>query len=102
MKKILFLITLTLFSITASAQYRHFGPRYYGPYYGGGGGWVAPVIIGGVIGYELSKANSQNTVIVQQPSVIVEQQPVNMECSMWKEVQSSDGKIYRERTCYQK
>ena len=99
MKKILVLITLMLMSVTAFAQYRHYSPRYYGPYYGGGG-WVAPVIIGGVIGYELSKANNNNTEVIQQPSVVVEQ--TTMECSPWKEIQTPEGKIYKERTCYQK
>lgn len=99
MKKFLVLITLLFVSVAASAQYRHWGHRYYGPYYGGGGGWVAPVLIGGVIGYELSKQNN-NTVIVQQPSVMVE--PTTMECGPWKEIQTPDGKIYKERTCYQK
>jgi hypothetical protein len=30
--------------------------------------------------------------------VVVQQQNV---CTEWKEIQQSDGKIYRERTCYQ-
>jgi hypothetical protein len=99
MKKILVLIILMFISITAFAQHRHWNHRHYGPYYGGGG-WIAPVIIGGVIGYELSKTNTNNTVIIQQPSVVVEQ--TTMECSPWKEIQTPEGKIYKERTCYQK
>ena len=99
MKKFLVLVTLMFISVAASAQYRHWGHRYHGPYYGGGG-WVAPVLIGGVIGYELSKSN--NTVVVQQPSIVVEQAPVSMECGPWKEIQTPEGKIYKERTCYQK
>ena len=40
------------------------------------GGWVAPAIIGGVIGYELARPYyAPPPVVVQQP-VIVQQQPV--------------------------
>jgi hypothetical protein len=96
MKKLLLFIVASLFSITASAQYMHWHSRH-GPYYSPDR-WVAPLIIGGVIGYELNKSRT-NTVIVQQPTVIVEQQ---MECTPWKEIQQLDGTITRERTCYQK
>ena len=99
MKKLLFLIGLSLLSVTASAQYMHWHSRY-GPYHSPNN-WIAPVIIGGVIGYELNKART-NTVIVQQPNIIVEQVPISMDCGPWKEIQTSDGQIYKERTCYQK
>jgi hypothetical protein len=102
MKKFLLLITLSLLSLTASAQYMHWHSRY-GPYqtYGSGGGWVAPVIIGGVIGYSINRAQQPNTIIIQQPqpSVTVEN---NMECSAWKEQVQLDGTIKRERICYQR
>jgi len=96
MKKILFFIVASLFSITVSAQYMHWHSRH-GPHYSHDR-WVAPLIIGGVIGYELNKSRT-NTVIVQQPTVIIEQ---TMECTPWKEIQQYDGTITRERTCYQK
>jgi len=96
MKKFLVLIGLALISITASAQYNHWHSRH-GPYYSPNN-WVAPVIIGGVIGYELNRART-NTVVVQQPTIVVEQ---TMECGPWKEIQTPEGKIYKERTCYQK
>ena len=48
------------------------GYGYHGGYHGGGVGWVAPAIIGGVIGYELS----QPRVIYQQPQVVYQQPPV--------------------------
>lgn len=102
MKKLLAVLLLT---VSASAMAQH-GFRHYhhGGYYGGYGyGWVAPTIIGGVIGYEI--ARTQSPIIVQQP-VIVQQQPTinygqTQICTEWKEVQTSDGKIYRERTCTQ-
>jgi len=96
MKKFLFFIVASLFSITASAQYTHWHSRH-GHYYSHDR-WVAPLIIGGVIGYELNKSRT-NTVIVQQPNIVIEQ---TMECTPWKEIQQSDGTVTRERTCYQK
>jgi|LakMenE18May11ns_1017448.scaffolds.fasta_scaffold9698254_2 hypothetical protein len=100
MKKLLILITL-LFSATASAQYMHWQSRYTPYYSGGGSGWIAPVIIGGVIGYSINRAQQPNTIIIQQsqPSVTVEN---NMECSAWRETQQPDGTIKRERICYQR
>ena len=70
MKKLAFIALLGL-SLTASAQWHHHGGYYHGGY-GCGGCWVAPALIGGVVGYELSRPN---TVVVEQPSVIV-QQPI--------------------------
>ena len=99
MKKLF--ITLLLAGATLPALAQHHGhgfrhPGYYRGYYGGGG-WVAPLIIGGAVGYALTRPDP---VIVQQP-VYVEQPPViqNQNCGPWKEVQTPEGKIYRERTC---
>jgi hypothetical protein len=49
MKKILIVIFLLI--STAHA----FEPRRYEPHYHGGNGWIAPVLLGGVIGYELAQ-----------------------------------------------
>ena len=102
MKRFLAVLLLTLATVPSMAQhwhghgFRHHG--HHGYYYGGNGGWVAPLIIGGVVGAAIvSRPTTQTeTVIVQQPSVIVQRQPV---CTEWKEIQNSDGTIYRERTC---
>ena len=101
MKKLLIVLLLTA-SATAFAQHnhhwRHYGHRHAGP---GFGYWVAPLVIGGVVGAAIARENqqSQPPVIVQQPqSVIVQRQTV---CTEWKEIQNSDGQIYRERTCTQ-
>jgi len=69
MKKILSLFILAL-SLTASAE----GCCYRGGYYhhGYSGGWVAPALIGGVIGYELAQPR---TVVVEQPPAVVYTQP---------------------------
>ena len=101
MKKII--VALSLLVLTGSALAQHYhgqGFRHPGYYRGPGyGWWVAPVVTG-VIGYEI--ARSQQQVIVQQPPVVIQQQPIqSVTCTEWKEIQGSDGKIYRERTCTQ-
>jgi hypothetical protein len=66
----------TLFAYSPQAQ-AHEGFRGYrgGYYHGGcyGCNWVAPALIGGVIGYELSRPS---TVVVEQPPVYVQQPSV--------------------------
>jgi len=61
--------------------------------------WVAPLIIGGIAGAVIANANQPQPVVVQREQVIVEPQTV---CTAWKEIQTSDGQIYRERNCYQR
>jgi len=51
----------------AHAQWHHHGGYYRGGYYAGNN-WIAPLVIGGVIGYEINRANQP--VVVQQPQVI--------------------------------
>jgi len=100
MKKILVALSLLALTGTAIAQHYHgHGFRHPGHYRGPGvGWWVAPVVVG-AIGYELGRQQ----VIVQQQPVVIQQQtiPPSITCTEWKEVQTSDGKIYRERTCTQ-
>ena len=98
MKKLIALVLITL-SATAMAQHHHHH-RHNGWGYNG---WIAPVIVSGVIGYEI--ARRQQPVIVQQPVVVQPapyygQTPVQS-CTAWTEIQTPDGKIYRERTCTQ-
>ena len=97
MKKLIALVLITL-SATAMAQHHH--PRHGGWGYNG---WIAPVIVSGVIGYEIARRQPQ--VIVQQPVVVQPapyygQIPVQS-CTVWTEIQMPDGRIYRERTCTQ-
>jgi hypothetical protein len=70
-------LTLALLSTFASAEACCYRGYYHHGYYGGGIGWVAPAVVGGVIGYELARPN---TVIVEQPPVVYvqpqAQQPV--------------------------
>jgi hypothetical protein len=97
MKKII--VALSLIAVTGTAMAQHYyghGFRHPGHYRGPGvGWWVAPVVVG-AIGYELGR---QQVIVQQQPGVI--QQQTVQTCTDWKEVQTSDGKIYRERTCTQ-
>jgi len=102
MKRIIALILLAG-SLSAQAQpgFRHHHHGYYpGPNYG----WVAPTIIGGVIGYEI--ARNQQPVIVQQP-VVIQQAPATVyygqsqQCTVWTEIQNPDGTVTRTRTCSQ-
>lgn len=97
MKKFLFALLL-LSSVPAFAQHFHHG-HGHGHWRSGSNGWVwvAPTIIGGVIGYEM--ARNQPPVVVQQPVIIQPQQ--NQNCSPWTEVQNPDGTITRTRTCQQ-
>lgn len=76
MKKLLIGLTLVSVASMALADGRG-GHGHYEPrpdrYYSTGGGWVAPLIIGGSIGYILSRPQPQ--VIVQQPPPVVVPQP---------------------------
>ena len=70
MKKLTLLLLLTLSFIASADACCYRGGYYRGGY---GGGWVAPALVGGVIGYELARPN---TVVVEQPSVVYTQPPV--------------------------
>lgn len=70
MKKVLATLALLLVAGTANAQWHHHGGHYRGGYYAGSN-WVAPLIIGGVIGYEINRANQP--VVVQQPQIVYTQ-----------------------------
>lgn len=100
MKKLILAITL-LASAPAFAQWHN----HYHHYHGGGyrGGWIAPALIGGIIGYEITR--SQQPVVVQQQPVIIQNPPVvyqtNPNCGPWIETQQPDGTITRTRTCNQ-
>jgi hypothetical protein len=100
MKKVLF--ALLLVSGSAFAQHNDYYRHEHHGYWQRGGDngwmWVAPTIIGGVIGYEI--ARNQPPVVVQQPPVIVQNPPPKV-CSPWTEIQNPDGTITRTRTCNQ-
>jgi len=95
MKKLLAL-SLTTLALTASAQWHHHGGYYHGGY-GCGGCWVAPAIVGGVIGYELSRPApvivEQQPVIVQQPQTVVQVPPVGYHWQEMIDPQTNQKKI---------
>ena len=103
MKKIIILVLVTL-SATAMAQHGFRHHHHHGYHSGHNYSWVAPTIIGGVIGYEI--ARNYPPVIVQQP-VVIQQAPATVyygqsqQCTAWTEVQNLNGTVTRTRTCSQ-
>jgi hypothetical protein len=101
MKKIIVAISLLVLAGSAVAQHHGHGFRHHGHHHGhhrgpGMGWWVAPIVVG-AISYELGR---QQPIVVQQP-VVIQQSPQPLVCTEWKEVQTADGRVYRERTCTQ-
>lgn len=100
MKKLFITLILACATLPALAQHHGHGFRHHG-HHGhhrgpGIGWWVAPVVVG-AIGYELGR---QQTVVVQQPQIVVQNPPVQMQtCTPWTETQHPDGNITRTRTC---
>lgn len=111
MKKFLLVLSILLVAGTASAQWQH--RHYWEPrtVVVERNDWIAPLIIGGIAGAVIANANQPQPVIVQPQPMIVQPQPVIVQreivqretvCTEWKEIQTYDGRIYRERGCYQK
>ena len=87
MKKILLALSLITLAMTSSAHGPYRMGGWHGGYYGCGGCWVAPALIGGVVGYELARPETvvveQQPVIVQQPQTVVQAPPVGYH---WQEM----------------
>jgi len=100
MKKLLTILLLST-SATVFAGPHHGHHHGYWRHGGSNWVWVAPTIIGGVIGYEI--ARNQPPVVVQQPVIVQQPQIAQQQqnCSPWTEIQNSDGSITRTRTCSQ-
>ena len=103
MKRILLLTLLATLSTSAMADGREgrgggYG-GYRGGYHGGNGmGWIAPLAIGGLIGYEL---NRQPTVIYQQPPVVYQQAPMvnvqpNQPIYQYQNIYDANCSCYRQ------
>jgi hypothetical protein len=78
MRKLITVLVLSLASVGASAGgHGHFGSRYHHGHHGHHSGhrndWVAPLILGGVVTYALTRP--QQPVIVQQQPQMVPQAP---------------------------
>jgi hypothetical protein len=103
MKRLIALMLLVgSLAVQAQPGFRHH--HHHGYYPGYNYGWVAPAIIGGVIGYEI--ARNYPPVVVQQP-IVVQQVPATVyygqsqQCTAWTEVQNLNGTVTRTRTCSQ-
>jgi hypothetical protein len=101
MKKI---IVACMLLVSASAfAWGHYGYRGY--YHGYGyGGWVAPALIGGAIGYGIASTPvyANPPVVYTQPPVVYTQPSVTAvqpNCSAWTEVRNPDGSVTTQRTC---
>jgi hypothetical protein len=105
MKKFIAILLLTLTAGTALAQHHGHGGhgfRHGGGHYRGGGNWVAPAIIGGIIGYGLSRPYydpyyAQPPVYVQPAPVYVQPQPMVQQCTRYI-YQDQYGQTVREET----
>ena len=98
MKKTLVGITLALATSTVIAQHWHNRAPVYNHYHGHSNDWVAPLIIGGIIGAVITRETTP--VIVQQPTIIVQQplpsNTVIIDGQLYvKQIMRVDG-IYRE------
>lgn len=92
MKKLLVIGLLAL----SSSAFAH-GPHGYHHGYHGHNNWVAPLIIGGVVGYTINRP-PQPTVVYNPPITTIPTVQ-SQTCTPWIEVQNSDGTITRTRTC---
>ena len=94
MKKFIAILLLALTAGTAVAQHNHHRHHFnhHRHHYHGHGGWVAPLIIGGSIGYIL---NRPAPVIVEQSPVFVQPQPIQPQCTRYI-YQDQHGQTIRE------
>ena len=92
MKKLLAILLVTV-SATATAHGPHYG--HYHHHSGSNWNWVAPMVIGGAIGYAVTRP-APAPVVVQQPPVVYQTQ----NCGPWTQIQNPDGTIITTRTCY--
>jgi hypothetical protein len=115
MKKVFLVIMLAASGLAQAdyREYRHGGHRDVRVQQVASADIIFPLVIGGIFGAVIANSNRPEPIIVQQQPVIVQQQPVYIQreqvihsrepqtvCYGWKEFQTLDGQIYRERSCY--
>ena len=105
MKKLVLIITL-LVATTANAQWNHHHrPIENRTVIVERNDWIGPLIIGTIAGAVIANANQPQPIVQQQPVFIQREQVIQPRepqtvCYGWKEIQTLDGQIYRERSCY--
>lgn len=103
MKKIITGLLIGFLALPVMAQHWHRGHHHHhrGPtVVYRDNNWVIPALISGAVVYAATRPTvvEQPPVVVQQSPIIVQRQPV---CTEWREIQHSDGTIYKERICTQ-
>jgi hypothetical protein len=72
MKKLALALSLAIATSTSAFAHEGFRGGYHGGYYHNGYNWVAPLIVGGAVGYALSQPR---TVYVTPPPVVYTNPP---------------------------
>jgi hypothetical protein len=91
MKKIILASLLALSLVSAAEAHGSYrmGGWHGGYYHGCGGCWVAPAVIGGVIGYELAQPNyyvQPAPVVIEQPPVVIQNSPLAPAGYHWQQM----------------
>jgi hypothetical protein len=106
MKQVIALILALAVATPAVAGGRDHHYRNYNHYnnhrhHGHGDKWIAPLIGGVILGAVINEANKPKEKVVKE--VVVQAPPVTVTkivvCTEWKEIMTSSGQIYKERTC---
>ena len=105
MKKLIGILLLTSAMTAGAGPHNHHNHNQHRSY-NNHMSWVVPAIIGGILVYgatqpAVAQPVPQQQVFIQRELVPVPVPP-QIVCYGWKEIQTVDGQIYRERTCYQR
>lgn len=115
MKKVFLVIMLAASGLAHAdyREYRHYNRRDVQVQQVASADIIFPLVIGGMFGAAIANSNRPEPIVVQQQPVIVQQPPVYIQreqliqprepqtvCYGWKEIQTLDGAVYRERSCY--